>query len=180
MRTSQPRQNTCIRVLRARPGACPALRSKFSSRTARLFSGDQASRIPKPGLVFGSLGKFSFRGSYQDVQKPEISVLLQDQSLTLDQVVEKVRPHALARLASRKDFADDAVLRDTAKAGRAVSIVPVNQGAPLMVHVSSKNSNDVIPQAGEYTMLRQEAAEQLVPQLIAALARRPRRKDLCS
>jgi hypothetical protein len=42
-------------------------------------------------------------GSYQDVQEPEISVLLHDPTLTLDQVVELVRPAAIAGFASGWD-----------------------------------------------------------------------------
>jgi hypothetical protein len=111
-------------------------------------------------------------GSYQDVQEPEISVLLQDPTLTLDQVVERVRAHAIAGLASGKDFANDTVLRNIAKTGRAAGIVPLNQAAASMLHAALQNPNKVIPQAGDYKMLDQQAAEQLKPQLTATLARR--------
>ncbi len=109
-------------------------------------------------------------GSYQDVQEPEISVLLKDPSLTLEQVIEQVRPDAIAGLASGMNFANDAVLRDIARTGRATGFVQLNRAAASMVHGSPPNPNEVIPQAGHYTMLDQQTAEQLKPQLIAALA----------
>lgn len=109
-------------------------------------------------------------GSYQDVQESEISVLLQDLTLTLEQVIERVRPAAIAGLAGGMDFANNAVLKDIAKTGRATGIVPLNQAAASMVHASPQNPNDVIPKAGDYTMLNQQAAEQLKRRLIATLA----------
>lgn len=109
-------------------------------------------------------------GSYQDVQEPEISVLLRDPTLTLDQVVEKVRPAAVAGFASGVDFANDSVLRDIARTGRGIGFVPLNQAAVSMLYAALKNPNDVIPQAGSYTMLDQKAAEQRKPQMIATLA----------
>jgi hypothetical protein len=109
-------------------------------------------------------------GSYQDVQEPEISALLRDPSLTLDQVVEFARPHAIAGFASGKDFASDAVLREIAKTGRATDIMQFNQAAVSMLYAALHNPNNVIPEAGHYTMLDQQAAQQRKPQLIAALA----------
>lgn len=109
-------------------------------------------------------------GSYQDVQEPEISALLQDPRLTLDQVVELARPHAIAGFASGKDFASDAVLRDIAKTGRASDITQLNQAAVSMLYAALQNPNNVIPEAGKYTMLDRQAAGQRKLQLIAAFA----------
>jgi hypothetical protein len=108
--------------------------------------------------------------SYQDVQESEISALLNDPNSSLEQIVERARPLAVGGLSSGKQFANDAVLRDIAKTGRATSIVQLNQAAASMIHSSPQNPNEVIPQAGEYTMLNQQAAEQLKPQLAARLA----------
>jgi hypothetical protein len=109
-------------------------------------------------------------GSYQDVQEPEISALLQDPSLTLDQVIELARPQAIAGFASGKDFANDAALRDIAKTGRATDITQLNQAAVSMLYAALQNPNNVVPAAGNYTMLDPQAAGQRKPQLIAALA----------
>jgi hypothetical protein len=109
-------------------------------------------------------------GSYQDVQESEISVLLKDPSLSLEKVVELVRPFAIAGLSSGTYFANDAVLREIARTGRATTIVQLNRAAASMIHGSPSNPNDVIPQAGNYTMLDQQTAEQLKPRLAAALA----------
>jgi hypothetical protein len=108
--------------------------------------------------------------SYQDVQESEISALLNDPDLSLEQVVERARALAVGGLSSGKQFANDAVLRDIAKTGRATSIVQLNQAAASMIHSSPLNPKEVIPQAGEYMMLNQQAAEQLKPQLAARLA----------
>jgi hypothetical protein len=126
--------------------------------------------FPKPISFPASWRNSPLCGSYQDVEEPEISVLLKNPSLTLEQVIEQVRPDAIAGLASGKDFANDAVLRDIAGTGRVTGFVQLNRAAASMVHVSPPNPNDVIPQAGDYTMLDPQAAEQLKPQLIAALA----------
>jgi hypothetical protein len=117
-------------------------------------------------------------GSYQDVQEPEVSVLLRDSTLTLDQVVEKVRPAAIAGLASGVDFANDSVLRDIARTGRATSLVSVNQAAVSMLFAALQNPNDVIPRAGTYTMLDQQAAEQRKPQMIATFAQQFRQAGM--
>ena len=117
-------------------------------------------------------------GSYQDVQEPEISVLLRDPTSTLDQVVEKVRPAAIAGLASGVDLANDSVLRDIARTGRATSLVSVNQAAVSMLFAALQNQNDVIPQGGTYTMLNQQAAEQRKPQLIARFAQQFRQAGM--
>jgi hypothetical protein len=110
-------------------------------------------------------------GSYQDVQEPEISALIQDPSLTLDQVVELARPHAIAGFASGKDFANEPVLRDIAKTGRATDIMQLNQAAVSMLYAALQNPNNVVPAAGHYTMLDPKAPGQRKQQLIAALAR---------
>jgi hypothetical protein len=109
-------------------------------------------------------------GSYQDVQEPEISVLLRDPTLTLDQVVEKVSPTAIAGFASGMDFANDSVLRDIARTGRAIGFVPLKQAAVSMLYAALQNPNYDIPQAGSYTMLDQKAAEQRKPHMIATFA----------
>jgi hypothetical protein len=93
--------------------------------------------------------------------------LLQDPTLTLDQVVERVRPCAIAGLASGTDFANDTVLKDIARTGRATGFVPLNQAAVSMLFAALQNPNNVIPQAGNYTMLDRQSAEQLKPQLIS-------------
>jgi hypothetical protein len=117
-------------------------------------------------------------GSYQDVQEPEISVLLRDPTLTLVQVVEKGRPTAIAGFACGVDLANDSVLRDIARTGRATSLVSVNQAAVSMLFAALQNQNDVIPQGGTYTMLNQQAAEQRKPQLIATFAQQFRQAGM--
>jgi hypothetical protein len=117
-------------------------------------------------------------GSYQDVQEPEISALLQDPTLTLDRVVEMVRTAAIAGFASGADLANDSVLRDVARTGRATSLVSVNQAAVSMLVAALQNENDLIPQSGTYTMLNQQAAEQRKPQFIATLAQQFRQAGM--
>jgi hypothetical protein len=109
-------------------------------------------------------------GSYQDVQEFEISVLLKDPSLSLEQVIEQVRADALAGLSSGMHFANDPVLRDIARTGRATGIVQLNRAAASMIHSSPTNPREVIPAAGNYSMLDQTSAEQLKPRLAAVLA----------
>ena len=130
--------------------------------------------FPKPVSFPATWRNSPLCGSYQDVQETEISALLQVPNLTLEQVVEHARPHAIAGLASGKDFANDSVLRDIARTGRAAAIVPLNQAAVSMLHVALQNPNDVIPEAGDYTMLDEHAAEQPKPKLITALAQQIR------
>jgi hypothetical protein len=96
--------------------------------------------------------------------------LLNNPNLSLEQVVEHVRPDARAGLSAGTDFADDAVLSDIARTGRAITIVKLNRAAASMIHGSPQNPNEVIPQPGDYTMLDQQTAEQLKPRLAAALA----------
>jgi hypothetical protein len=148
---------------------------QHSDQTVRLEQLDFFRAInhvgsPKP-ISFPALWKNSpLCGSYQDVQESEISVLLRDPTSTLDQVVEKVRPGAIAGFASGVDLANDSVLRDIARTGRAASLVSVNQAAVSMLFAALQNQNDVIPQSGTYTMLNQQAAEKGKLQLIATFA----------
>ena len=108
-------------------------------------------------------------GSYLDLQESEISILLREPTLSLEQVVDRVRPAAIAGFSSGIDLANDTVLRNIAKSGRAKNTVQLNKAAASMIHSSPPNPKQVIPKAGEYTMLDQKSAEQIKPQLIAAL-----------
>jgi hypothetical protein len=133
-------------------------------RTVRLVGSPKPISFPAPWR------NSPLCGSYQDVQEPEISVLLKDPTLTLDQVVDLVRPAAIAGFASGTDFANDTVLRDIARTGRATGFVPLNQAAASMLYAALQKPNEVIPQAGDYTMLDRQSAEQLKPRLIATFA----------
>jgi hypothetical protein len=109
-------------------------------------------------------------GSYQDVQEPEITVLLKGPTLTLDQVIEQVRPYSIARFTSGTAFANDAVLKDIARTGRATGFVSLNQVAVSILYAALQNPSNVIPEAGTYKMLDRQSAEQLKPQLISMFA----------
>jgi len=108
--------------------------------------------------------------SYLDVQEAEISALLKDPSLTLEQVLEQARPLAVAGFKSGRAIAYDPVFRDIARSGRATQIVQLNKAAASMIHSSPQNPDEVMPEAGNYTMLDQQSAEQLKPQLVSRLA----------
>jgi hypothetical protein len=106
-------------------------------------------------------------GSYMDVQEPEISALLKDPTLTLVEVIERVRPAAIEGVATGTDFANDSVLTDMASTGRAGS-VSLNQAALSILYAALQNPT-VIPRAGEYTTLDRQAAEKRKPEMVAAL-----------
>jgi hypothetical protein len=108
--------------------------------------------------------------SYLDVQESEISALLDAPNLGLEQVLERARPLAVAGLSGGRAIAGDPVFRDIARTGRATQIVQLNRAAASMIHSSPQNPDEVIPEAGSYRMLDPQGAEQLRPQLIAALA----------
>jgi hypothetical protein len=109
-------------------------------------------------------------GSYLDVQEFEISALLKDPSLSLEQVVDRARPDVFGGLSSGMDFANDVVFRDIARTGRATSFVELNRAAASMIHSYPLNPKEAMPKAGDYTMLDQHTAEQLRPLLATALA----------
>ena len=108
--------------------------------------------------------------SYLDVQEAEISTLLKAPCLSLEQVLVQARPLAVAGLKSGRAIACDPVLRDIARSGRATQIVQLNRAAASMNHSSPQNPNEVVPVAGQYTMMDRQAAEQHRPELIRRLA----------
>lgn len=112
--------------------------------------------------------------SYLDVQEFEISALLADPNLSLEQVINRVKTDAVAEVRSGRAIAYDPVLRDIARSGRATNIVQLNRAAASIVHSSPQNRQGVIPSAGEYMMLGPEGAEQLRPQLITQLTQQLR------
>jgi hypothetical protein len=113
--------------------------------------------------------------SYLDVQELEISALRVDPNLNLEEIINRVKMEAVAEVRSGKAIAYDPVLRDIARSGRAANIVQLNRAAASIIHSAPQNRPDVIPSAGEYTMLGPEAAEQLRPQFITQLAQQLRR-----
>jgi hypothetical protein len=108
--------------------------------------------------------------SYLDVQEAEISTLLKDPGLSLEEVIEQARPLALAGLKSGEAIASDPVFRDIARSGRATQIVQLNRAAASMIHGAPQNPDDVLPAVGQYRMMTPEEAEQLKPELIRTLA----------
>jgi hypothetical protein len=71
---------------------------------------------------------------------------------------------------SGRDLAADAALIDIAKSGRAISTVQLNKAAASIVHSFPLNPKEVMPKAGKYTMLDQQQAEKIKPQLATWLA----------
>lgn len=112
--------------------------------------------------------------SYLDMQEFEISALQDDSHLSLEQVINREKLDAVAEVSSGRAIAYDPVLRDIARSGRATSIVQLNRAAASIIHSSPQNPKEVIPSAGEYTMLGPQGAEQLGPQLITQLAQQLR------
>jgi hypothetical protein len=112
--------------------------------------------------------------SYLDVQEFEISARQVDPNLSLEQVVDRVKPDAIAEIRSGRAIACDPVLRDIARSGRATNIAQLNRAAASIVHSSPQNRQEIVPSVGEYAMLGPQAAEQLRPQLITQLAQQLR------
>ena len=112
--------------------------------------------------------------SYLDVQELEISARQVDPNLSLEQVVDRVKPDVIAEVRSGRAIACDPVLRDIARSGRATNIVQLNRAAASIVHSSPQNRQEIIPSVGEYAMLGPQAAEHLRPQFITQLAQQLR------
>ena|ERR1700730_9078095 len=87
----------------------------------------QLVSFPKP-ISFPALWRNSpLCGSYLDLQESEILILLKDPTLSLEQVIDLARPDAITGLSRGMDLANDTVLRDIARSGRAISTVQLKR-----------------------------------------------------
>jgi hypothetical protein len=115
-------------------------------------------------------GKSPICASYLDVQEAEISTLLKDPRLSLEQVIQQARPLVVAGLKIGGAIAGDSVLREIARSARATKLVQQNRAAASMIHGSPPNPEEIIPAAGQYRMMTPQEAEQLKPEFIRRLA----------
>ena len=116
-------------------------------------------------------------GSFLDVQESEISILLRNPTFSLEQVIERVRSEAVAGLSMGVDLANDTVLADIARSGRAIGIAQLNRAAASVIHSSPFNPNEIIPKAGDYTTSDDFVAETLFRSRMALHDRRMQLPD---
>jgi len=127
----------------------------------------QLVSFPKPISFPAPWRNSPLCGSYLDLQESEILILLKDPTLSLEQVIDLARPDAITGLSRGMDLANDTVLRDIARSGRAISTVQLNRAAASMIHAFPLDPKERVPKPGDYTMTAPEHAELIKPQLAA-------------